>query len=282
VPWRLTPDPEEYGARVWDLLAAEPAEHTVALTVIESLRAGQRWSDAPMTFGWLEGEAGEVRGAVSLTPPFELLLAAVPADSTEDLVAALRAEGAAVPGVNGPEAAVERFAAAWTAGTPLPVRTVWRQRLYRLGTLEHPSPLPPGRARRATEADLALGVRWYEAFQDEVKTSGGGLEAMVRERIEAGRLWLWDDESGVPVSLAGRTAAAAGVSRVAPVYTPPEARRRGYGAAVTAAVTADALERDADEVVLFTDLANPTSNAIYQGIGFRPLSDRHVVQFSQG
>jgi predicted GNAT family acetyltransferase len=102
---------------------------------------------------------------------------------------------------------------------------------------------------------------------------------MVRERIGGGRLWLWEDASGTPVSLAGRTAAAAGVSRVAPVYTPAGARRRGYGAAVTAACTADALATDASEVVLFTDLANPTSNAIYQGIGFEPLSDRHVVRF---
>jgi predicted GNAT family acetyltransferase len=63
------------------------------------------------------------------------------------------------------------------------------------------------------------------------------------------------------------------------VYTPVESRRRGYGAAVTAACTADALANGAQEVVLFTDLDNPTSNAIYQAIGFEPLSDRLVVRF---
>jgi predicted GNAT family acetyltransferase len=89
----------------------------------------------------------------------------------------------------------------------------------------------------------------------------------------------WEDDAGAPVSLAARTATAAGVARVAPVYTPADQRRRGYGAAVTAACTADALARGASEVVLFTDLANPTANSIYQSIGFRPIGDRRVVRF---
>ncbi len=278
MPWTLTEDFEAYAGRVWGLLSAAPAEHTVSLSVIGSLRAGIRWSDRPMVFGWFE-DGGVVRGAVAMTPPFELLLAAVPADTLGELVEALRAAAVDVPGVHGDDATVERFTAAWTAGTTLEPRTQWRQRLYRLGTLRPPSPPPEGRGRHAEESDIPLAVRWYDGFQDETGAHGGEMETMVRERIAGGRLWLWEDASGAPVSLAGRTAAAAGVARVAPVYTPAEARRRGYGAAVTAACTADALASDASEVVLFTDLANPTSNAIYQSIGFEPLSDRHVVRF---
>jgi GNAT superfamily N-acetyltransferase len=279
VPWTLTGDVEAYAGRVWDLLAAAPAEHTVALTVIESLRAGHRWSDEPPTFGFYE-DAGGVRGAVSLTPPFELLLAAVP--EAGELVDALRAAGTAVQGVHGAAGDVERFATAWTAGTALRARTVWRQRLYRLGTLRPPDPPPPGRARPGAEPDVELAVRWYEGFQADTGTHGGELETMVRERIGGQRLWLWEDPAGAPVSLAARTATAAGVARVAPVYTPAESRRRGYGAAVTAACTADALASGAQEVVLFTDLDNPTSNAIYQAIGFEPLTDRLVVRFEDG
>jgi predicted GNAT family acetyltransferase len=93
------------------------------------------------------------------------------------------------------------------------------------------------------------------------------------------RLWLWEDGAGVVASLAARTSAVAGVSRIAPVYTPPEHRRHGYGTAVTAACTADALARDAERVVLYTDLADPSANAMYQRIGFRPIGGRRVVQF---
>jgi hypothetical protein len=40
-----------------------------------------------------------------------------------------------------------------------------------------------------------------------------------------------------------------------------------------------ALDTGAVDVVLFTDLANPTSNALYQRLGYRPVEDRAVVEF---
>jgi predicted GNAT family acetyltransferase len=143
-----------------------------------------------------------------------------------------------------------------------------------------PDPPPPGSARAATPDDLALAVRWLRAFEEETDVTRTNVEAGARERLDGNRLWLWETDSGEPVALAARTATAAGVARVAPVYTPPEHRRRGYGAAVTAAITADALERDAAHVVLFTDVENPTTNAIYQQIGFRPIGDRCTIHFS--
>jgi predicted GNAT family acetyltransferase len=92
-------------------------------------------------------------------------------------------------------------------------------------------------------------------------------------------MWLWENEAGVPTSLAARQRTTAGAARIGPVYTPPEHRRHGYGAAVTAACTRDAL-RSADGVVLFTDLANPVSNSIYQQIGYLPVTDRAVIRFA--
>jgi predicted GNAT family acetyltransferase len=278
VPWRLTSDIEEYAERTWDLLTASPAEHTIPLTVLETVRGGHRWSDEPMLFGWFE-DGAKVRGAVFRTPPFELLLAVVPEDSTAELAAVLRAGRAGLPGANGEVASVERFAAAWSAATGARARTTLRLRLYELGTLTAPQPAPAGRGRAAAAGDLETAMRWLSAFQAETASPGGAVESMVRERIEDGRLWLWEDETGAAASLASRTVAVAGVARVAPVYTPPEQRRRGYGAAVTAACTAAALERGAERVVLFTDLANPTSNAIYQRIGYRPIGRRQVVRF---
>jgi predicted GNAT family acetyltransferase len=271
VSWHLTGDVEAYAEHAWELLAADPAEQTVALTVIESARGGYRWSDAPMLFGWYDD--GEVRGAVSWTPPYELLLAVVPDDTVAALADALRERGAVPGGVNGKEPTIERFLAAWA---PARSSVAFRMRLYRLGTLRSPS--VPGTARLAGEDDLALAVRWLEAFEVDAGVHRTNVEPGARERIAGGRLWLWE-HAGEPVAMAARTAPAAGVSRIAPVYTPAEHRRRGYGAAVSAACTADALERGADHVVLFTDLANPTSNSIYQQIGFQPVADYAVVRF---
>jgi predicted GNAT family acetyltransferase len=279
VPWTLTSDFEAYAERTDALLTSSPAEHTVALTVIEAVRAGRRWSDEPMLFGWYE-EAGEVCGAVFRTPPFEWLLAVVPEAATADLVAALRSANADVPGVNGDVAGVDRFTAAWTAATGRRATTTLALDLYELGTLRHPDPPPAGRARPAEEADLDVAIRFYTGFQDETPTPSTDVLPLVRERMDDRRLWLWEDGDGVAASLAARTPAVAGVARIAPVYTPPEHRRHGYATAVTAACTADALGRDADRVVLYTDLADPAANAMYQRIGFRPIGGRRVVRFT--
>jgi predicted GNAT family acetyltransferase len=146
--------------------------------------------------------------------------------------------------------------------------------LFRLGTLRPPE--VPGRARRATADDIELLDRWAAEFARDI---GEAAHGPVADRLSYGGWMLWEDPSGRPVSMAGRTRTAAGVARVAPVYTPPEHRRNGYAAGVTAAVSADALQH-ADEVVLFTELNNPTSNALYRRLGYEPVSDRLMLEFA--
>jgi predicted GNAT family acetyltransferase len=68
-------------------------------------------------------------------------------------------------------------------------------------------------------------------------------------------------------------------ARVGPVYTPPESRRRGYAGAITAAISRRALDDGAPQVSLFTDLANPISNGVYQRLGYVPVEDRQILEF---
>ena len=93
-------------------------------------------------------------------------------------------------------------------------------------------------------------------------------------------LTLWEAD-GVSVSLAGLTRTVAGMVRVGPVYTPPELRGRGYASAATVTVSQAALNAGVREVVLYTDPANPTSNALYQRLGYCPVEDRVVFSFSR-
>ena len=79
--------------------------------------------------------------------------------------------------------------------------------------------------------------------------------------------------------MAGRTQVTAGICKVAPVYTPPRQRGHGYGSAATAAVTRQAIERGAPEVLLFTDATNPVTNSIYQRLGYLPAEDRLILTF---
>lgn len=96
------------------------------------------------------------------------------------------------------------------------------------------------------------------------------------ERVAYGGWTLWE-AGGEPVAMAGVSRRIAGTVRVTAVYTPPEHRGRGYAAAVTAEVSRTAREAGAREVLLFTDLANPTSNGVYLRIGYEAVSDRLLI-----
>ncbi|HEV2885834.1 MAG TPA: GNAT family N-acetyltransferase [Jatrophihabitans sp.] len=279
MPWTFTDDPHRYAEHVLDLLSARPDANTIALTVLETLRVGQRFSESDPVFGWFTS-GGAVTGAVLMTPPYGVQIGELPPGSEAELVAGLRERGTEVPDVAGTVEAAGRFAASWTAGTGLGTEVAMRHRLYTLDTLRPPDPPPAGQARRALPADLDLVMDWIACFHDEVEASSIRPQREIyQRRVELGLLWLWEDELGNPVSVASRNVTVAGVSRIGPVYTPPAFRRHGYGAAVTAASTGDALDCGARQVVLFTDQANPTSNAIYQQIGFRALDERVILRF---
>lgn len=139
--------------------------------------------------------------------------------------------------------------------------------------------LPPGHARYAGPADRDLLIGWLLAFHDEIgERRPDDPGAKIDSWLDYGGALLWED--GQPVSMATRSRAEAGAVRVQTVYTPPIQRGRGYGEAVTIAVTQAAQQSGARDVVLTTDLANPTSNALYQRLGYRSVEDRVIVEFT--
>jgi GNAT superfamily N-acetyltransferase len=134
---------------------------------------------------------------------------------------------------------------------------------------------------RADEAELAL--EWIHRFFDDADEQAGravghldeasafGLDTVER-RLEEGVLWLWVDEADRPVHLTGANPPAYGVVRIGPVYTPKEERGRGWAGAAVAEVSRR-MRADGHRVILFTDQANPTSNALYQALGYVPVCD---------
>jgi RimJ/RimL family protein N-acetyltransferase len=282
--WQLTDSLDEFERAAAAHLHADPVRHTVPLSVLASLRhAGlSRYGAHPPVFGWHRHADGTVDGAVLQTPPFPLLVASLPAGSAGELIGVLTAERGLPSAVNIARHDQAGFVTGWaevTGGTGT-ART--RSRLYRLGDLTPPDPEPPGAARLAIRADLDVLVDWHEAFRVEAEAGGPeDARAAVADKLSYGGIMLWET-GGEPVAMAGLTRIEGGVARVAPVYTPPAHRRRGYGGAVTTAISAAALASGATGVVLFTDLANPTSNALYQRLGYRPVEDRVLLALTAG
>jgi FR47-like protein len=279
MPWHTTTDLDRFDAAAGALLRTRPIENTILLTTLDTLhrRGGRAYGDEPPRYGWWAPDGRPVGGAFLHTPPYPLVLSHLPGDAIGSFVDMVVDGGRAGGRVNTGSALAKDLAARLLARTGAPVSTGRGSRLYRLDTLVPPEPAPPGSARLARPDDRALLIAWYEQFGREVGEGHPDPSTVVDERTSFGDLMLWQDGDAV-VSLAGCARPQVGVVRVGPVYTPAPRRRRGYAAAVTAALSRRIVDGGA-EAVLFTDLANPTSNAIYQRLGYRPVEDRVIISW---
>jgi predicted GNAT family acetyltransferase len=277
--WTLTDSIETYAAAVTPLLNAEPERYTVIMGVLAALveHGPNVYGAEPPVLGWWS-QNGAVSAAVLQTPPHPIQITSLPADAVGPLVEALAPGHAdSITQVLGKESDATMFAQAWAPAAGRQVSVEMRQRLHRLGELTPPDPMPYGSARVATSDDVPFAYAVDDAFSAETGQRPAS-PALIESRLHTGRLMLWEVD-GQPVSAAGLSALIAGVARIGQVYTPPEHRNRGYGAAVTVATTRLAFDYGASSVILFTDLANPTSNALYARLGYRPVEDKVVLAF---
>jgi GNAT superfamily N-acetyltransferase len=263
-------DVEVYADTVGTFLERDPVRCTVSLTVIDSVRAGDPYDSAPV-WSWVE-DSGQVIGTALWTPPYHLLLSPMPEQAADAVGLAWRGRG--VPGVVGPLPAVDRCAARLADGRET---TRTEERLFRLDAVTVPRP-PPGQSRLAVDADHQRAAEWFAAFAVEADTVGHDPGGAARRAVDAGRLWLWDDDG--PASLVMVRAPVAGVSRLGPVYTPPDRRCRGYARALVADVSQGRLAAGDLACCLFTDLANPVSNSIYPQVGYRPVGDYAEIKLT--
>jgi RimJ/RimL family protein N-acetyltransferase len=271
--WEITSDLDRFAKAAGDFLRSSPVQHTVFLTLIDNLRSRGLHAYGPGDpyFGWWTASDGSVAGVLLQTPPHPVMFSSLPSGAVPAAASALTDRP--LSGVNMLAGDIPGFAGsrAFVAGM--------RTRLHRLGTLTPPDPAPPGSARPATAADRDLLIEWLRAFFSFIGEPRSDVAAVVDDHLEHSGLTLWIDE-GAPVAMAVRSRPSAGMIRILYVWTPPSLRRRGYAGGATTAATRAALDEGAAEVVLYTDLDNPTSNALYHRLGYRPVEDRMVVTFS--
>lgn len=184
----------------------------------------------------------------------------------------------ALCGVMGDPAAAAAFAERWRALTGRESTLRVRLRQHALREVADVPPAP-GAPRVASDADLAWLIEQQIAFIAETRVHDlpQRVAATMPGRVERGDFWIWDD--GAAVALVGFNDAAPAFARVAPVYTVPDRRGRGYATALVATLARELLRRGKERLFLTTDVANPTSNAIYARIGFRPESDDCALDF---
>lgn len=270
-------DAEAFWQRAGGWLEREPVLHSVLLTTVDRVRRG---SATEGVFATLSSDDGDgVAGVAVWTPPFRAYVSAAPVGA-ERLALALLSEHPGIDGVTGVAEQAAAYASAWAGHTGGTVGVAMDQRLFELDTVVPPRP-SPGAARLAGPADRELLVEWTLAFEVESNAAPGAsvAERVVDLLIAEQRAWLWEDDG--PACFVGVSRTVAGVARVAPVYTPPDRRRRGYASALVAVVSQAVLDAGAHRSALFTDLANPTSNKVYTALGYRPVADVTAYVFTR-
>ncbi len=267
-------EPADFLARAQLFLRAAEAENVLMLGLCDP--GGSRRFDGSCYLATVEEDQAVVACALR-TPPHGALLTRADRQALELLVADLAGTYPDLPAAAGPEPAIKDFAQSWSARTGTTARLAMRMRVFEARRVVQPA-LPSGMFRAATEADLPTATQWVEAFFAEVNLDDpSDPRKVAREQIIEGRLFIWEDSG--PVSMAAWAGRTGRTVRVNSVFTPPRHRGRGYASACVAWLTRRLLNEGLASCCLYTDLANPTSNKIYQAIGYRPVCDASEHHF---
>jgi RimJ/RimL family protein N-acetyltransferase len=258
-------------------LRHRPVIHQVLLGIAHNaVREPDRYGPGALFYG--VDHAGVPCGAALQTPPWAVQLSDAPTDAVRALAHAFAAEHA-IDAVSGPDDAPAEFASVYARerGTSFALAKT-------LGTFElrtvAPVPAAPGRRSLARDEHAAVLQSWLEAFHAEAMPQDPAMRPDAGMRAAAGgRAHLWLDAGDRPVAFAVNNRDVEGWASIGPVYTPPAERGRGYATSLVAAVSRYLLAQGRPGCTLFTDLANPTSNAIYERIGYRRIGSAHQYAF---
>ena len=245
--------------------------------LIWSLLSERVVSGAPGRY-WLAEADGDVAGIVMESPPgHRAATSPMRREHADAMAAAISGEGHRLSGIAG------------EASTGVRVRRllVRASEDGRGGTgcaaavLARPPGPAGGCARTAPTCaevfERELVIEWWSAFQVETGAPTAEVSAAADFGLSTGRLFFWDD--GGARCLARATEPLGGISRIGAVFTPPEWRRRGYASACVGALSERVRHESGANSVLYAELGNPSSNAIYRRLGFEAVSEALIYSF---
>ena len=267
-------DPAKYAALATPLLMRHEAENCFFLGALAEPRG---LADALLCV--VRDDRNEPVAAATMTPGRHLVITRAPAGAVPALARFLHRETVSLPGVGGVREAAAAFAREWAALTGTEGNVHVEMGLHRLSNVV-PPPSAPGRMRVADLRDIDLVARWITDFRIEIGEGRlGDGRAMAVQRVPQRAIFLWDDDHGEPIAMAGFSGPTPNGVRVNIVYTLPAHRGRGYASNLVAALSQHLLDSGKKFCFLYTDLANPTSNKIYRQVGYEPIGESVVVLF---
>lgn len=269
-------DANQFYDRVKDYLLRDEALHNRLLVFCHSLIHNPEAFEEKPLLATVEAE-GDILAVAMRTPSRNLLLSKIQDFAAVEAIAQDLHLIQSLPGVTAPMNEAKAFAETWRSLTGQSYQLIKRLRTFQLEKVQ-PISSAHGNLRIATEADRELLLRWYEAFSLE---TSGGIESdpkrWIEHTLQQSTAYIWQDK--IPVSIACRGGITPKGASINMVYTPPEYRKKGYASACVATLSQTLLNQGYKYCFLFTDLANPTSNHIYQAVGYQPVNDWYDYSF---
>lgn len=182
---------------------------------------------------------------------------------------------APLPGISSdPETAV-LFAELYAESHHVQGRPFMQMESYFCPTHQRPQDVP-GSWRQATRQDVDIVAEFLAGFSERaygVKVSPESQRPSAEAVIDGQNLFLWTVDD-IPVSMANIAHRSPRHGRINAVYTPPEARKKGYASAIVAELCA-MLHQEGLTPMLYADTKNPDSNKVYRNIGF--VESGHIL-----
>ncbi len=251
---------------------ADPVRTGLISSIAGSVADGTRKYDG--YFWWTVSREDKVVGIASRTIPYGYVFSPMPNEAIDALIKSIALEDPEANEFAGPKSVIDFV----TEIAGREVAETENELVYQLGTFT-PSKII-GEVVLATEGDFDLVYSWVRDFIEETGLRDFDLENIVRSAVKARRYSILFVDH-IPVSLGGRAEIheidGKLVGRVGPIYTPMKFRKHGYASSVTSAITQSLLDLGALPT-LYTQASNPTSNRIYQDLGYVLVDEnRHVI-----
>ena len=272
-------DAKEFFNRTQEFLLEKEFIHSLLLRISTRLKDNsQIYSKYPPYLATVEKE-NNILAVALRTPPFNLIISEVHNLATLEIIAKdiYQNEGE-ISGISGLTKETETFAQIWQNLTGQSYEISMHLRIHKLEKVQ-PIDKAKGHLRFANASDRPLLLVWTEQFYRE---AAGSIPVNINNEVDRylkeKTVYFWQNNHKL-VAFINASQITGNCVNIGPVYTPPEYRRKGYATSMVAELSKMLLNRGFKYCLLFTDLANPTSNHIYRKIGYQPVSDWNEYSF---
>lgn len=259
-----------------ELLIENPVKHNIVLGILLGVKDRNKLLENVLLVNVFSGDK-LVLSLIKNRPYLLIYGENYTSENLHELIEFLRNLNIDIEGVIGEKAISIAFAQMY-ANEFSTSRTLTIQKLVKLKSLV----LSQGKMSVCLENDIEVVADWIYRFYVECNLPHIMAKEQIlqdtKRRIELGQIYKWEQNQQM-MSICAEVVSTDYFSKISLVYTPYEYRGKGFARSCVWSLCQSILDRQQNNICLFTDKSNPTSNKIYSEIGFEIISEDYEIKF---